>query len=171
MNCFVLVALTAVISASSVSCLVAQETRPNIPEPALRELLAYVVRSETKPTPRSQNAGRPIAFAVVGERFGDKSGASEAARSAGFAVYQSREQILQCSNNAPPTCNFATGDRVADIRDAIADGDALIVRIIVSSFVRKENGQGRLFGVLREVTLSRTGGRWQVQGDQVLLRS
>jgi hypothetical protein len=156
-------ALIAAMGAAGATNLVAQETTSQIPQPALVELLRHVARSDRRPE-------RHDDFSVVAGRFTDNAILAEVARSAGFAVYATYDEILQCSDETQPGCP-AVGHRVGAINAVNATSDTIVVRFVVSTFLRRRNGVPRLSPAVREITLIRREGRWQVQEDRLLWRA
>src|SRR5688572_3430297 len=107
-----------------------------LPRPALLELLRHAAR-------RGPDSGRQRALALVTRNFADRAATAEVARSAGFAAYDSYDDILRCANDTPPGCEFAVGDRVAAVHDVRIKGDTIVLGLTVSTFLRRRNGVGR----------------------------
>jgi hypothetical protein len=161
MNSLARCALIAVVGAAGATNSVAQETTQQIPQPALVELLRHVSRSH----PRTERHGD---FSVVTGEFRDAAMLADVARSAGFSVYATYDEILQCSDETQPMCP-ALGHRVGAISAVNAIGDTIVVRFVLSTVLRKRRGEGHwLNPAVREITLLRSQGRWQVHSDRLL---
>jgi hypothetical protein len=166
MNSLARCALIAAMGAAGATNSVAQDTTQVIPQPALLELLRHVARSDTRPERHND-------FSVLTASFPENAMAAEVARSAGFAVYATYDEILQCSDEEQRRCP-AVGHRVGAIdRNTLSTtGETIVVRFIVSTVLRKRRGEGVwLSPAVREITLRRSEGRWQVHEDRLLWRS